>query len=265
MRLLVLLFALCCCTVHALEPRPAPAPVQREQVGQRVSENLPAVPRDLLERLARYQNTRGASFGGWLADGSLIVTTRFGETNQAHRVRAPLGMREQLSFHREPVNSVRTAPAGERNGFVFGMDEGGSEFWQLFWYDLDTRETTLLTDGKRSRNEQPLWSGDGRQLAWSSTARNGTDTDVWVRDMRSGAARAVVTEGGAWFASGFSPDGTRLLVVKRISINEMYPGVVDLASGKLEMFPVDGGKAGFGPFVFGPDGRQVYFVSDEDS
>jgi dipeptidyl aminopeptidase/acylaminoacyl peptidase len=263
MRLCLLLLLLCGSAVQAIET--SPAPVRREEVGNRIGENLPPVPPELIARLDRYQNTRGASFGGWLADGSLIVTTRFGETNQAHRVRAPLGMREQLSFYREPINSVRTSPSRERNGFVFGMDSGGSEFWQLYWYDLDTRETMLLTDGKRSRNEQPLWSQDGRQLAWSSTARNGTDTDVWVRDMASGTARAVVTEGGAWFATGFSPDGRQLLVMQRVSINEMYPGVVDLTTGKLERFPVDGGKAGFGPFVFAPDGRQVYFVSDEES
>jgi dipeptidyl aminopeptidase/acylaminoacyl peptidase len=39
--------------------------------------------------------------------------------------------------------------------------------------------------------------------------------------------------------------------------------VVDLASGKLELFPVDGGKASFGGFAFAPDGRAVYFISDE--
>src|SRR5688572_16970280 len=152
----------------------APAGVQREEVGTRVSENIPAVPDDLAARLARYQNTRGANLGGWLPDGSLLITTRFAETNQAHRVKMPMGMREQLTFFKEPISNVAAAPG--RNGFVYGQDVGGSEFWQLYYYDLDTRATTLLTDGKRSRNESPLWSQDGAQLAWSSTARNGTDT-----------------------------------------------------------------------------------------
>jgi dipeptidyl aminopeptidase/acylaminoacyl peptidase len=261
MRRLALVLTLACINAYALPGTP-PA-VQREEVGQRLSENIPPMPAAMLERLGRYQNTRGASFGGWLADGGMIVVTRFGETNQAHQVRVPLGMREQLSFYREPISSVFASPRGD--GFVFGKDEGGSEFWQLYWYDLATREPTLLSDGKRSRNEAPVWSHDGAQLAWSSTARNGTDTDIWVRDMNTGAARAVVTEGGAWFASDFSPDGERLLVQRRVSINEIHPGVVDLASGKLEMFPVDGGTAGFGPFLFGPDGKQVYYVSDEET
>ncbi len=238
-----------------------PVAVARLDSGNRISENLPDIPPELIARLDRYQNTRGATFGGWLPDGSLLIGTRFGDTNQVHRVRAPLGMREQLTFYREPLNAVASAPGA--NGFVFGKDVGGSEFWQLYWYDLATRESTLLTDGKRSQNTAPRWSRDGRQLAWSSTARNGTDYDLWVRDMASGQARQVLAKGGLWNVADFSPDGRRLLVIRYVSINESYPGELDLATGALEMFPVDGGRAAFGNFRYAPDGKSVYFVSDE--
>ena len=129
---------------------------------------------------------------------------------------------------------------------------------------LDRREATMFTDGKRSQNTTPLWSRDGRQLAWASTARNGADYDLWVRDNTSGQARQVLAEGGLWTPMDFSPDGKRLLVLKYVSINEAYPGEVDLATGKLELFPVDGGKAAFNTFKYAPDGRSVYFVSDEE-
>jgi dipeptidyl aminopeptidase/acylaminoacyl peptidase len=242
-------------------PAQAAIPTERIEEGGRVSEGLPALPADLLERLERYQNTRPASFAGWSAEGELLVTTRFAETAQVHRLRSPLGMREQITFGAEPVSSVRARP-GDQAGFVYGRDIGGSEFWQLYYYDLEARSARLLTDGGRSRNEQPLWSRDGTQLAWTSTARNGRDSDIWVRTL-DGAARAVLTEGGTWFATDFSPDGKRLLVQQYVSINEGYPGELDLASGKLKRFPVDGGKAAFGPFRYAPDGKGVYYVSDE--
>lgn len=242
-----------------------PAPVAREQTGNRISENVPAVPAGLIERLDRYQNTRGATFQGWLPYGGMLVTTRFGETNQVHRVMAPLGMREQLTFQREPVPAAVVAPGEDPNyGFVYGRDVGGDEFWQLHFYDLGTRQSTLLTDGKRSQNNRALWSRDGGQLAWSSTARNGTDYDVWVRTP-DGKSRAVVSEGGQWLPLDFSPDAERLLVLKLVSINEAYPGEVDLATGKLEMFPVDGGKAAFTDFRYGNGDGWVYYVSDEES
>ena len=242
-----------------------PANVMREEVGNRVSENVPAIPAELRERLNQYQNTRGANFAGWLKDGSILITTRFAETAQVHRVRAPLGMREQLTFYPEPVRSVASAPVPAGNGFVFGKDVGGSEFWHLYRYDVDGRRTSQLTQGERSRNDSPMWSDDGRQLAFSSTARNGTDSDIWLLDVASGQTRNLVTEGGTWTAMDFSPDGKRLLVSKYVSANESYPGEVDLETGKLRMFPVDGGKAAFGAFLFTPDGKGSYFVSDENS
>ncbi|HEY0230560.1 MAG TPA: prolyl oligopeptidase family serine peptidase [Dokdonella sp.] len=239
------------------------AAVQRQEAGNRISENLPAIPPALVEQLQRYSNTRGAAFGGWLAGGEgLLITTRFGNTAQVHWVRMPGGARQQLTFYDEPVAAV--VPNPRRDGFVFAKDVGGSEFWQLYGFDFASRTTTLLTDGK-SRNENPLWSHDGTKLAYSSTLRNGKDTDVWVLDPLGGDRKAVVTEGGSWSATDFSPDGRQLLVQQVVSINEVYPGVVDLASGKLTRFAVEGGKAAFGAFRFAPDGSGVYFTSDEGS
>ena len=248
------------CLPFALDAQEAP--VDREVVGTRTSENIPPIPAELLDRLNRYQNTRSANVADWTADGCLLVSTRFAETSQVHRVCEPMGMREQLTFYPEPVAGVVAAPSGH-NGFVFAKDTGGDEFSQLSWFDLGTREATLLTDGKRSQNRGALFSHDGRQLAYSSTSRNGTDTDVWVRDMATGEARIVVDAGGMWFAQDFSPDGQRLLVTRYASINESYPGEVDLRTGELTLFPVDGGKAAFGGFRYAPDGESAYFVSDE--
>ncbi|MBB5209107.1 S9 family peptidase [Chiayiivirga flava] len=263
MRTLLIAATLLASTVALAQPLAVGTPeVKREVVGNRTAENIPPIPPQITQRLAQYQATRGASFAGWLRDGSMLVTTRFAETNQAHRVRTPLGMREQLTFFAEPVTQVASAPAKGGNGFVFAQDVGGSEFWQLHWYDLDSRSVTLLSDGGTSRNERPLFSHDGKQIAYSSTARNGVDTDIWVRDIATGKARAVVTEGGAWYAADFSHDGTRLLVLKYVSINESYPGEVDVATGKLRLFPVDGGKAAFTTFRYARDGS-VFYVSDE--
>jgi dipeptidyl aminopeptidase/acylaminoacyl peptidase len=241
----------------------APA-VQREVVGTRTSEGIPAIPAELIEQLNRYQNTRGAGVAGWTHDGCLLISTRFAETAQAHRVCQPMGMREQLTFYPEPVGGLTPAPAAaKQDGFVFAKDVGGNEFSQLYWFDFDTRQTSMLTDGKRSQNNGALFSPDGKRLAYSSTSRNGTDTDVWLRDVATGASKPLVTEGGNWSAMDFSPDGSQLLVMKYVSANEMYPGLVDLKTGKLEIFPVDGGKAAFGGFQFAPDGKSVYYISDE--
>lgn len=237
---------------------------ERIEVGNRISEGVPTLSAELASRLARYQNTRGASFAGWQPDGSMLITTRFAETNQVHRVRSPLGMREQLTFYSEPTTAVAAQPTRSGAGFVFAKDEGGSEFWQLYHYDLERRETTQVSPAGRSRNEYPLWAHDGQNLAFTSTARNGKDSDIWIRPL-GGDARIVLSEGGTWYANDFSSDGKKLLVSRYVSINESYPGELDLGTGKLEMFPVEGSKAAFGQFRYAPDGDAAYFISDENS
>ncbi|TWI05879.1 dipeptidyl aminopeptidase/acylaminoacyl peptidase [Luteimonas cucumeris] len=259
--------ALLACALALASVAPAfaqTAAVERKEVGNRVTENVPAIPAELIDRLNRYQNTRGASVAGWTGDGCLLVSTRFAETSQAHRVCTPMGMREQLTFYPEPVGGLTPAPKdGWRDGFVFAKDKGGDEFSQLYWFDAQTRSSTLLTDGKRSQNGGTVLNHDGSLMAYASTARNGTDRDIWIRDTRAGTSRVLLQQGGNWGAMDFSPDGRQLLVSRYVSANESYPGVVDVATGKLEMFPIDGGKASFGGFAFAPDGKAVYFVSDE--
>src|SRR6478672_11980261 len=246
------------------QPAGKPAEVKREVVGNRTSENIPEIPVALLEQLNRYQNTRGAGLAGWTRQGCLLISTRFAETAQAHRVCQPLGMREQLTFYPEPLAGISPAPAKAwRDGFLFSKDKGGDEFTQLYWFDEATRTTTLLTDGKRSQNGGVVLSDDGGLVAYGSTARNGSDRDIWIHDTRTGKARLLLQTGGSWSAQDLSPDGKRLLVMKYVSAAEAYPGEVDVATGKLTLFPVDGGKAAFGGFRYAPDGKAVYFVSDE--
>jgi hypothetical protein len=56
----------------------------------RMTENVPDVPADLLERSRRYQGVRAAAPHGWVADGTrLFVTTTFGNSAQVHWVKTP--------------------------------------------------------------------------------------------------------------------------------------------------------------------------------
>lgn len=237
---------------------------ERKTAGNRVTENIPEIPQELIDKLNRYQNTRGAGVLGWTKDDCLLISTRFAETAQVHRVCSPMGAREQITFYSEQVAGVTVPPAASSlDGFAFGRDKGGDEFSQLYWYDNNTRDASLLTDGKRSQNGGATFSADGHLMAFTSTARNGTDRDVWVRDMRTGQNTLALSEGGSWSTQDFSRDGKQLIVSRYVAADESYPGVVNLETGKLDMLPIDGGKASFRGLKYSPDGKGIYFVSDE--
>ena len=76
----------------------AQMPVETRTVGSAMLENVPAIPPDVQAAVQRYQNYREAVFRDWLPDGSILITTRFGATNQVHRVAAPGAARTQVTF-----------------------------------------------------------------------------------------------------------------------------------------------------------------------
>ncbi|MGZ6070374.1 MAG: S9 family peptidase, partial [Myxococcaceae bacterium] len=72
---------------------------------------VPPVPADFDAWLAPYTEWRSAVLADPGEDGkSMLILTRFGSVLQIHRVDAPLGMREQLSFGKEPVAEAEWLP-----------------------------------------------------------------------------------------------------------------------------------------------------------
>jgi len=235
---------------------------QRVERGNLLMEGVPEIPAELTERLNRYQQVRAASFSGWLPDGSALISTRFGETAQIHRVEKPMGARAQLTFYPEPIGGALPHP--KKNGFVFAKDTGGNEFFQYYWFDVASGEATLLTDGK-SRNTAAVFSRDGAQLAFSTTRRNGRDVDIHLVGLDGKPSIPVLEKEGEWTALDFSPDGKTLLVQRSVSITESELYTLDLASRALTRFHATQAPVFFGGALFSHDGKQVYFTSDEDA
>ena len=112
--------------------------VDRKEVGNLVMENIPEIPQQLKDRIFQYQNTRSASLQDWLHDGGILISTRFGETAQFHKVQKPGAYREQITFFNEPVGGATICPDKNKNIFLFTKDVGGGEFYQIFLLILIT-------------------------------------------------------------------------------------------------------------------------------
>ncbi|MEM9058373.1 MAG: alpha/beta fold hydrolase, partial [Pseudomonadota bacterium] len=253
-------------TAALLAASAAPAAVDRREAGALVMEDIPPIPAGIEERLRQYSNTRFARLAGWDPDGSgLYVTTRFGDTTQLHHVAKPGGARRQLTFFSEPLGATATAPTGADAGVVYSRDAGGGEFYQLYHFDPTTGASLLLTDGE-SRNGSPVWSNDGKRIAYYSTRRNGVDWDLYVGPVDDpDAARLVLDEGGTWFPMDFAAGDEELLVARYVSINESHFFVLDLESGALEPIaaPSTGdAKVSYDNAVFGATARQIYLTTD---
>ena len=223
-----------------------------------VVDGVPTVPESVLAGLDRYRNTRSASLLGWIDDGVLIAT-RFGNTTQLHRVEAPLGMRRQITFFPEPVAGASVNPDPARNGFVYLKDSGGSEFYQMFFYDNASADSMLLSDGT-SRYTGVSWSPSGAWLGYSTTERNGTDWDLHAKDLRGGRMVLQEDEGTGWRIEDWSDDESRVLISQYISVNESRLYELEATTGERRRLLPDV-SAAFGGVRYGP-GQSVYFTSD---
>jgi len=227
-----------------------------------VTDQVPDIDRTVAEQLQRYANTRSAALVGW-QDQSALVVTRFAETTQLHRVRHPMGFREQLTFFNEPVGAVTVPNGGARDLVIISRDTGGSEFYQLFLFNLKTGASRMVTDG-RSRYGSAMWSPDQQSFVYTTTERNGRDWDIHLQTLDGEIQAILETDGGAWGTDDWSDDGKHLLVSKYVSANESYLYELDLRSKQLTPL-LDRSKpmsVGLGAY----DGAGgVYFTSDEGS
>lgn len=235
-----------------------------------VAQGIPALPAALAEEVGRYTEFRSASLASWHPTRrEALISTRFGDTTQIHRVDAPGGARCQLTFFRDSVGGASYQPT-QGDYFVFSKDTGGNEFTQNYRYDLANGKVTLLTDGK-SRNSRGIWSNKGDQMAYTSTRRNGRENDFYVIDpSRPESDRLVcAVEGNGWGILDWSPDDKTLLALQYLSANESTLYRIDVASGSktpLIMKEVPPGRGvSWGGGKFARDGKGVYTTTDAGS
>lgn len=106
----------------------------------------------------------------------------------------------------------------------------------LYWYDLTSGETRNLTEKHKGYDKNPVFSPDGKLLAWTSMARDGYEADqprLLVMELESGK-QTNYSEGWDQLAANlsWSRDGKSIFFISDIhATEEIYR--LDLADGKI--------------------------------
>ncbi|MBM84309.1 MAG: peptidase S9 [Planctomycetaceae bacterium] len=229
------------------------------------TEDVPVVPKSLIDDLSRYQNIRSASFAGWAPNGQgILVATRFGNTTQLHRVYKAGGRREQVTFFEEPVRG-RFIPGAQDGSMLVSLSSGGNEAYQVYRVNPTTGETQRLTDGK-SRNVLGAVSTDGSHMAVTNNSRNGRDMDIYFGNANepNGLTRLMPVERRYWTVEDWSAGHSKLLINNYVSINESHPAVFNRKTkSKLSLHePYEIHKVAYTAMKFDTDGETVYAATD---
>jgi dipeptidyl aminopeptidase/acylaminoacyl peptidase len=244
----------------------APATIGTVVEGNLIYNGIPPHTGADAATLQRWSESRSAGFVDWLADGSMVISTRFANTAQLHRVRAPLGMREQLTWDAEPITSAVAHPR-DGNTLLYRKDLGGNENMQIWLRNVSGTMERLLTDGK-SLNGPPVFSQDGKRVAFYSNARDGANYDVYISDLSTDTPPRLAVGGAtaALYPQDWSVDDRKLAVIRYASITDSELFIADVATGVMtRVEPAPESKAG--PMAvsqarFSRDTRGVYFLSD---
>ncbi|MBX3693853.1 MAG: S9 family peptidase [Steroidobacteraceae bacterium] len=236
-----------------------PLHAAREERGTLILDGVPAASPALIERLSPWLHARSATARGWLPDGALLVTTRFGDIEQLHRVAAPLGAREQLSFGDMPVDAAAASPAPDAKGVAY---IAGGAAPQLHALRLADR-TSLRIATPRMQTSDLVCSPDGRAVAFAGTAADGLHQDILAFEPGGSAPvpRLLVAAGlRNWRPLAWSPDGARLLLANETSQQvELY--FADVQSGGITPIALETGARRVTLARFAPDGRGIYLVA----
>ncbi len=245
--------------VPAAQEAPAPAVPLPAAL---TAEEMPPIPLALAGDVRPYLEARGAGFAGWdPKTRAVLISTRFANVSQLHRVAMPMGARTQLSFEAETVRGSYAPMKGDV--IVVSKDRGGDEYFQL--HTLKDGRLTLLTDGK-SRNEIKAWSPDGSLIGFSSTRRNGVDSDLYVMDPRDPASSRMVWEskGGGWAIAAFSRDNRTAYVADYRSVEDVDIYSLDLATGALTPLGDPKARVSYSGLDVAPDGT-LWVTTDRDA
>ncbi|NHF65963.1 S9 family peptidase [Xanthomonas hortorum] len=211
------------------------APVMAQQVDKRTIgaatlEDVPPIDKDIGDAVARYQQSRSAEVADWLTDGSLLITTRFGNVTQLHRVAGPGMDRRQITFSTEPIAFGMAIPNTDR--VLYSRDTGGDEWFQLYTVGADGRPVQLTEPG--TRNENVLVSRDGSRIFWSRAVKGSDNYDILSANPADPATRTVIYQGtGVFGVDDISTDGKKLLLSRSVSNSEQKLFTLDIVSGDL--------------------------------
>jgi len=114
------------------------------------------------------------------------------------------------------------------------------------------------------------WSPDGRTLAFSGQA--GGISDLYLLDLQAGTIRQLTNDKYADIQPTWSPDGKTIAFAtdrgpqtdfNKLTFSPLQLATYDLATGRISVFsPFAHGKH-INP-QFSPDGKDLFFVSDQD-
>jgi Tol biopolymer transport system component len=177
----------------------------------------------------------------------------------------------QSDSHFDAISFINSSgdwsPDGQRFAFIV-YDDGNNEI-TILRPDNGKVEKTFRPQGLGAIYNV-AWTPDARQLVLSGS--KGGISDLYLVDVESGAVRQLTNDRYADLQPAVSPDGRTIAFAtdrsdatsfERLTFGDLQIATLDIASGQVTVHRGFSRGKHINP-QFSPDGRSLFFVSDQD-
>jgi dipeptidyl aminopeptidase/acylaminoacyl peptidase len=141
-----------------------------------------------------------------------------------------------------------------------------SSVFEIDVYDTVMREVKHLTTGtaKDRMNVAPIWSADGTFIVYTQEQAKGTDSNVFLVDVRSAQTTLLTRHDGEhiYLANDASPDGKHVLITSNAGDGYDNVGLLEIATKRIRWLTNDKWKVSGGNFS--PDGKFLTYTANVD-
>jgi dipeptidyl aminopeptidase/acylaminoacyl peptidase len=228
---------------------------------------IPKVPAALAQAVKRYTSPYGLPLAGWDPAKREIWLKGISSATWIARIETPGGKQQTTTYiQASGVYDLYYQPQAKY--LVYNKDANGNEVFQFFLYDLATRKSAPLTDGK-TRDTEPVWSNAGDKIIYSSSPAGGNGVSLYlINPLDPKSNRLVVNSTGSYLkAYDWSPDDRQVAFCDFVSNRASTLWLLDIKTGEKTLVSPKGEKEGayYVDPQFGKDGKGIYVITDRDS
>jgi dipeptidyl aminopeptidase/acylaminoacyl peptidase len=139
-----------------------------------------------------------------------------------------------------------------------------SSVYEIDVFDMVMRDVKHITAGTPADrlNDNPIWSRDGKWIVYTQEQAKGTDSNIFVADVKTGESSRLTAHDGEqlYRANDFSPDGKKLLITSNAANGYENVGLLEIASKQITWLTKDKWEMHGGNFS--PDGKHVSWTAN---